>query len=238
MLTSTLIAMPHTKQQLDTLNRILFDLPDESDGMLLSEFDGFVVSLIVRPELIPPSEWLPVVLGTDQGLDFDNMQDAQKTIDAIMGHYNVVAQDLAKFEPDYECILETDMITGETLWEPWISGFERGMRMRHQSWDVMVESDDKEVSSILPMVLALNDINNGQSDLDEAAIDHLDSIAPDLIPDMVMKLNNWTKSQARKVPSKPTTSTSYQGRKPGRNSSCPCGSGNKFKKCCGAITLH
>ena len=86
MLTSTLIAMPHTKQQLDTLNRILFDLPDESDGMLLSEFDGFVVSLIVRPELIPPSEWLPVVLGTDQGLDFDNMQDAQKTIDAIMGH--------------------------------------------------------------------------------------------------------------------------------------------------------
>ena len=110
--------------------------------------------------------------------------------------------------------------------------------MRHQSWDVMVESDDKEVSSILPMVLALNDINNGQSDLDEAAIDHLDSIAPDLIPDMVMKLNNWTKSQARKVPSKPTTSTSYQGRKPGRNSSCPCGSGIKFKKCCGAVTLH
>ncbi len=29
------------------------------------------------------------------------MQDAQKTIDTIMGQYDVVAQDLAKFEPDY-----------------------------------------------------------------------------------------------------------------------------------------
>lgn len=230
--------MPHTKQQLDTLNRILLDLPDDSDGMLLSEFDGFVVSLIVCPELISPGEWLPVVLGKDQGLDFDSMQAAQKTMDAIMGHYNVVARDLAKPEPEYECILETDGISAEVLWEPWISGFERGMRMRLQSWDVMVESDDEEVRSILPMILALNDINNGQSDLDDAAIDHLDSIAPDLIPDMVLKLNSWTKKQASKVTSKTTTSSSYQGRKPGRNSPCPCGSGNKIKKCCGAVTLH
>ena len=230
--------MPHTKQQLDTLNRILFDLPDESEGMLLSEFDGFVVSLIVCPELIPPSEWLPVVLGTAEGLNFDSMKDAQKTIDAIMGHYNVVAHDLAKFEPDYECILETDTISGETLWEPWIAGFERGMSMRPHSWDVIVESDDEEVRSILPMILALNDINNGRSDLDEAAIDHLDSIAPDLIPDMVMKLNNWTKSQAGKVARNTSTGTSHQGRKPGRSSPCPCGSGMKFKKCCGSVTLH
>jgi uncharacterized protein len=230
--------MPHTKQQLDTLNRILFDLPDDSDGMLLSEFDGFVVSLIVCPELIPPSEWLPVVLGKDQGLDFDSMQDAQKTMDAIMGHYNVVAQDLAKFEPEYECILETDTITGETLWEPWISGFERGMRMRHHSWDVIVECNDEEVRSILPMILALNDIDTGRSNLDDAATEHLDSIAPDLIPDMVLKLNSWTKKQARNVARKPTTSMPHQARKPGRNSPCPCGSGIKFKKCCGSVTLH
>jgi uncharacterized protein len=26
--------------------------------------------------------------------------------------------------------------------------------------------------------------------------------------------------------------------KPGRNDPCPCGSGKKYKKCCGAATLH
>jgi uncharacterized protein len=151
---------------------------------------------------------------------------------------NVVARDLAKTEPEYECILETDTITDEALWEPWISGFERGMRILPHSWDVMIESDDEEVRSIIPMVLALNDIDNGRSHLDEAAIDHLDAMAPDLIPDMVLKLNRWTKKQASKETSKTATSTSKQSRKPGRNSPCPCGSGNKFKKCCGAVTLH
>lgn len=230
--------MPHTKRQLDTLNRILLDLPDDSDGMLLSEFDGFVASLIVCPELIPPREWLALVWGKEQGADFDSIEATQKTLDAIMGHYNIVARDLAKAEPEYECILETDAITDEELWEPWISGFERGMRILPHSWDVMVESDDEEIRSILPIILALNDIDTGRSDLDEAARDHLDAIAPDLIPDMVLKLNRWTKKQASQQTSKTATSTSKQSRKPGRNSPCPCGSGNKFKKCCGAVTLH
>jgi len=26
--------------------------------------------------------------------------------------------------------------------------------------------------------------------------------------------------------------------KVGRNDPCPCGSGKKYKKCCGAVTLH
>jgi uncharacterized protein len=28
------------------------------------------------------------------------------------------------------------------------------------------------------------------------------------------------------------------GTKVGRNDPCPCGSGKKFKKCCGAVTVH
>jgi uncharacterized protein len=28
------------------------------------------------------------------------------------------------------------------------------------------------------------------------------------------------------------------GAKVGRNDPCPCGSGKKFKKCCGAVTVH
>ena len=112
------------------------------------------------------------------------------------------------------------------------------MRILPHSWDVMVESGDEEIRSILPIILALNDIDTGRSDFDEAARDHLVAIAPDLIPDMVLKLNRWTKKQASKQTSKTAASTSKQSRKPGRNSPCPCGSGNKFKRRCGAVTLH
>ena len=58
--------MPHTNRKLDALNRLLFEVPDDSDAMLLSEFDGLVASLIVCPELIPLSEWLPVVWGGEK----------------------------------------------------------------------------------------------------------------------------------------------------------------------------
>ena len=67
--------MSHTKRQLDALNRMLFELPDDSDAMPLSEFDG----LVVCPEVIPPSEWLPVVWGRAKAPDFEDAKEAQTT---------------------------------------------------------------------------------------------------------------------------------------------------------------
>ncbi len=33
---------------------------------------------------------------------------------------------------------------GETLWEPWIDGFERAMRLRPDAWEEIALSDDEE----------------------------------------------------------------------------------------------
>jgi uncharacterized protein len=49
-----------SENRLNTLDALLVSLTDE-DGMLLSEFDGFCAALIVCPEMIPPTEWLPEV---------------------------------------------------------------------------------------------------------------------------------------------------------------------------------
>ncbi|MFD2752300.1 SEC-C metal-binding domain-containing protein [Virgibacillus siamensis] len=42
--------------------------------------------------------------------------------------------------------------------------------------------------------------------------------------------NVMTGSKTRRAPA---TSTKYGGKKVGRNEPCPCGSGKKYKKCCG-----
>ena len=47
-----------------------------------------------------------------------------------MGHYNRIARDLAERPEDYAPVLGVDPNSGETLWEPWIGGFERAMRLR------------------------------------------------------------------------------------------------------------
>jgi len=47
-----------SSNRLEALDALLLSLPDD-EGMLLSEFDGFCAGLIVCPEMIRPSEWLP-----------------------------------------------------------------------------------------------------------------------------------------------------------------------------------
>ena len=166
------------------------------------------------------------------------LDQAQATIGAVMAHYNRVAKGLSQNLPEYEMILGSDPNSDDTLWEPWISGFERAMRLRPEAWEATLESDDGEVRSAVPMILALHEIDVGTSSLDDAAIDELDEIAPDLIPQMVLALNAWTKGEALERGA-PAPATLVRPRpKVGRNDPCPCGSGRKFKKCCGAATLH
>jgi uncharacterized protein len=107
--------MGHTNKQLKMLSDMLLDLPYENDGILLSEFDGFVAGILVCPEMIMPGEWVPLVWGEEHTPNFDTLDDAQTVMDAVMGHYNRVAQDLAKLVPEYEAIYETDPNSGEAL---------------------------------------------------------------------------------------------------------------------------
>ena len=140
-------------------------------------------------------------------------------------------------------MLEIDPNSGESLWEPWIDGFERAMRLRPDAWEEIALSGDEEASASVSMIIALNDFYNGRSELTEEAEDELDRLAPGMIPEFVRNLNAWTKS--RQSGKGGRVSTGFDagigpgeppafGRKVGRNEPCPCGSGRKYKRCCGA----
>ena len=230
--------MPHNDDQLKELDNLLRGLLSEHDGMDLYEFDGFVAGLLVWPEVIMPSEWLPVVWSDVSEPSFDNLDWAKATISAAMAHYNRVAKGLARNPPEYEAILGIDKNSGETLWEPWISGFERAMRFRPHFWEATLESDDEEVRATIPMILALHEINVGTSKLDEEAVDELDELAPDLIPGMVLTLNSWAKGQAAEDRGLDPGAGLGTRTKIGRNEPCPCGCRKKFKKRCAAVMLH
>ena len=93
------------------------------------------------------------------------------------------------------------------------------------------------------MIVALNDLYSGRSELTEEAGKELDRLAPGMIPEFVCNLNAWTKS--RQVGKRDGGPAGFPagfdlddppafGRKVGRNEPCPCGSGRKYKRCCGA----
>ena len=125
--------MSDTDPDLDRLQDLLNAIPVERDGMTVAELDGYVAALIVCPEVILPSEWLPGVWGGEH--EFVDVAEAEATIAAVMEHYNRIARELAEHPEDYAPVFEIDPNSGETLWEPWIDGFERAMRLRPDAWE-------------------------------------------------------------------------------------------------------
>jgi uncharacterized protein len=224
--------------RLEALDSLLLSVTDEG-GMLLSEFDGLCAGVIVCPDLIPPSEWMPLVWGAAGMPQFASENGLQKALDLVVGHYNEVARSLTPPEFEYGPVFERDTRTGDTIWERWVCGFERAMRLRMNAWEQVIESDDEEASASVTMMLALHGIAQGHSELPEGSIEDLKIKAPDLITDMVIALNRWTKGVPRShdllQEVEPFRSPApFRGQKTGRNEPCPCGSGRKYKRCCGA----
>jgi uncharacterized protein len=113
-----------TETDLDRLELYLDELGD--DAMLLSELDGYLAGVIVCPEMISPSEWLPQVWG--EGHVFQSPEEAQELLPIIMALYNDIARAIGR-PRNYVPRLEADM-DGSPLWELWASGFGRALDLR------------------------------------------------------------------------------------------------------------
>ena len=233
--------MSDTDPELDRLQDLLDAILGERAGMGVAQLDGDVAALIVCPETIPPSEWLSGGWGEDHV--FEDAAGAEATIAAVMGHCNRIVRHLAERPEDYAPVLGLDPNSGETLWEPRIDGFKQAMRLRPDVWEEIALSDDEEASASVSMILALNDFYYRRSELTVEAEDELDRLAPGMIPEFVRNLNTWTKSRRGGQPDWRVAGFPAGfdldeppafGRKVGRNEACPCGSGRKYKRYCGA----
>jgi uncharacterized protein len=216
-------------RRLKLLEKKLANLPADSDAMLVSELDGFLAGILVCPDLIMPGEWLPLVWGGDEDAEpvFENAHQAEQLVGLVMEHYNATAHDLQSGR--YAPVFEVDTRHDDVLWELWIEGFETAMQLRPESWGPLLQSDEDTRTALAGLIL-LTRINQGDSGLPDDEIQELTEKAPDLIAAWVEILNAWRVSQH--LGSQPATPAPSFG-KVGRNDPCPCGSGKKYKKCCG-----
>ena len=225
--------MDKEEKRLDRLNELLHALPVDNLPMTLSELDGYVTGILACPEMIPPSEWLREVWGETGEAHFADQRIAEETIGAVMTHYNSVAEAMTRslwIEPIYEVDTNSD----ETLWEPWVDGFTRAMRLRPKAWENLLEHADEETRATMIFVMALQDIYTGKSKFTDEEIDEIDLEAPDLIPNCVATILHQSRPElagtvAANLPGMPHTAAP----RPGRNDPCSCGSGRKYKLCCG-----
>ena len=108
------------------------------------------------------------------------------------------------------------------------------MELRPAAWEDLFDRVDEETQTTMIFLRALQDIYTGKSKFTEDEIDEIDLEAPDLIPNCVAAILNQSRPElagtvAANLPGMPHKAAP----RPGRNDPCSCGSGRKYKLCCG-----
>jgi uncharacterized protein len=207
------------------------DLATLSDSaMTLSQLDGFMAGVLICPELIRPHDWLQCVWGEEEdgeGPVFDSESQMNRIVGEIMGHYNAVATMLVGGAANYQPIYDVDERTGEVHWQMWADGFATAINLRPDAWSELLQADD-DYSAALIVLVTLGATARSDKPINDDDVEELVAHAKDVIPEMVERLNDW-RLQSEGLPARDGPATKVR-----RNELCPCGSGKKYKKCCGA----
>ncbi len=110
------------------------DAPDNC--MLLSDLDGFLTGILCSPELVRPSEWLPLVWGGPEP-DVSDLDKHIAAIEAVLGRYNEIAAALNS-EPPYLEPLFWQAEEGHVIAMDWCEGFMQAVHLRPEAWDELL----------------------------------------------------------------------------------------------------
>ena len=92
---------------LDMLNDYLLSDRSPPECMDVSQLDGFLAGLIIGPEIIAPSEFLPVIWGGDEP-SFADAAEADLVMRSILGRYNEIIDGLDDSPANYAPVFWQD----------------------------------------------------------------------------------------------------------------------------------
>jgi uncharacterized protein len=177
---------------LDALDDYLMSNHAPGDSMGLSDLDGFLTGIVVGPELILPSEWLPVIWGGEEP-EFETEAQMRTVLGTIMGRYNEIAAYIDSDPDEFDPIFWEEP-GGEVVATDWAGGFLDAVALRPLAWGPLVE-DDRAGILMAPLFLLNGDMEIG----DGAADEHeLLAEASDMIPACVAGIHEFWKSNGTK----------------------------------------
>ena len=183
---------------LDELAEYLDSDQSPEDCLGLSDLDGFLTGIIIGPDLIMPSEWLPMIWA-DEEPGFKSTTHAETIIGLIMSRYNDIAtgfmSDPEKFEPIF-----WKMPAGEVIVMDWAAGFLDAMELRRTAWDPLFSH--RKAKLLIEPLLILGD--DGEFDDERDPDDRWKEFyasRSDVIPDCVFGIYNfWKDYHERRKP--------------------------------------
>ena len=236
------VVSPFTIDQAILLTRFLSSPQRPDDTLTYPQLAGFLFGLANGPELIPPSEWIPLVFN-DQDALYETKDEANQVLQAMMALYNDCVRERTggtlSLPPGCEMRPQPmDNLTTDAPLSQWAQGFGMGYDYLAEVWNEYTPDElDEELGALLltlsffaslKLAEAYHQETKGKGSLEQLAQNVME-----IFPDAMREYAHLGRSiyQARLEAGDLEQEPSRRA-KIGRNDPCPCGSGKKFKKCC------
>ncbi len=217
-------ADPLSPPELDRLETLLRSATFHGEAMPLDALQGLFFAVASAPDLILPSHWIPVALG--ERPTYENQREATEVLDLLMRFYNQCVSAVAA--EDFTLLLYRAEAGGDDF-ATWCGGYLDGVELSEPDWYEVGDPD--EIDELLfPFVVLAGELPASErrafrpAEWRELVKSCEESIGTAIVEirDYWSAVRNRPVTVRRDVP------------KTGRNDPCPCGSGKKFKQCCGA----
>jgi uncharacterized protein len=209
------------------------------DSLSLEGVDGLFCALIASPDLVAPSEYLPVILGSDPGdsQSFLDLDDANLTMSLLLRYWNSVIADFERESMHFPYVEEPGV--NGILGRAWARGFMRGTRLAPGGWVELFTDENEGQVVTIPLVAGEVDPAWPSEPLTPEQSDELlQSMivgAARAYKELADLRREFAEEFSGDFDDDEFYPETYVRAEPkvGRNEPCPCGSGKKYKKCCG-----
>ena len=239
-------ATDEADEEVDEEMALIYDLLEflESDvapesTMSIFTLDGFFAALAIHPVAVMPSTWLPMVWdmsGSGHQPNFSSATQAEKGMGLLFMYMNSVLSQLTGESADYAPLFEIfeidspdEMTRAATEWS---IGFMFGAMIDEEVWE-RTFADEEGRKMMLPFMF-MSGINDKEIDIDDTRKKEIREELIDELYACVLDLQEfWEPWRTENLAKNAPGGTKRSRQRVGRNDPCPCGSGKKFKQCCG-----
>ena len=231
-------------EELEELDQFLLSDARSDETMLLDTLDGYLTAIAIGPTTILPSRWLPGVWGPSEEDEpkFETPEQAQRILELVMRHMNGIVWTL-QHDPDaFDPLVNSMVYEGDPReyldGEMWAHGFMEGVELCRQDWQPLFD-DPPAKDALRPIyLLGADEVTKAEEKLTRWPAQR-EELTTQIAGSVAAIYRFWLPRRQAQHANLATSTVRRGEPKPGRNDPCPCGSGKKFKKCCGAApTLH
>lgn len=210
---------------------------NEAMGLNFAQTCGFLFAMICSPEMIPSHEWIDAVVGEHV---FEDQDSAEQFFSDLMSLYNWILDRSQNRElplPDGIGLRQEPMANfdDDAPFKAWSQGFCTGHGWTEESWNEFGPDDEDLGLALMSLGFFSSrrfaetisaDMFEGDMNVERIAL-----TVSKLMPEAFDVYAAAGRAGQRALQG--TDHPQAISQKIGRNEPCPCGSGLKYKRCCG-----